>query len=564
MTKYKKTGKAQITTSKVRLSFAAIFLLTLFMALVVTPKLPESIPTSGWFNQFKIHLGLDLQGGSHLVYQADVSELKNTDIGDRVEALRDVIERRVNAYGVSEPVVQTNFSGDNYRIIVELAGVKDVNEAIAIIDKTPHLEFKLQDTSFRQNTDVATSEENSEQTKAQEILDRALAGEDFSNLAKEFSEDPTTAPNGGELPWEVKGAYLPEVDQAIFEDLKVGEISPELVVSQSGYHIIKKLEERLNENGEREARASHIVIEHSDADLLLDANWIETGLTGKYINNASLTFEPNTNQPIVLLEFDDEGKDIFAQLTTDNVGRPIGIFLDNEVRSKPVVQEPIKDGKAQISGSFTVEEAKQLVKDLNLGALPVPIELISQQTVGATLGSESVEKSLLAGIIGLLAAALFMLVFYRLPGLLAVFALAVYTLISLAIFEMIPVTMTLAGVAGFILSIGMAVDANILIFERTKEELYKGKSLNSSIENGFVRAWTSIRDSNISSIITCIILAWFGSSIIKGFAITLAIGILISMFSAITVTRTFMRMIVSKRLENKLSLFGVKKVKDTE
>ena len=564
MTKYKKTGKAQITTSKVRLSFAAIFLLTLFMALVVTPKLPESIPTSGWFNQFKIHLGLDLQGGSHLVYQADVSELKNTDIGDRVEALRDVIERRVNAYGVSEPVVQTNFSGDNYRIIVELAGVKDVNEAIAIIDKTPHLEFKLQDTSFRQNTDVATSEENSEQTKAQEILDRALAGEDFSNLAKEFSEDPTTAPNGGELPWEVKGAYLPEVDQAIFEDLKVGEISPELVVSQSGYHIIKKLEERLNENAEREARASHIVIEHSDADLLLDANWIETGLTGKYINNASLTFEPNTNQPIVLLEFDDEGKDIFAQLTTDNVGRPIGIFLDNEVRSKPVVQEPIKDGKAQISGSFTVEEAKQLVKDLNLGALPVPIELISQQTVGATLGSESVEKSLLAGIIGLLAAALFMLVFYRLPGLLAVFALAVYTLISLAIFEMIPVTMTLAGVAGFILSIGMAVDANILIFERTKEELYKGKSLNSSIENGFVRAWTSIRDSNISSIITCIILAWFGSSIIKGFAITLAIGILISMFSAITVTRTFMRMIVSKRLENKLSLFGVKKVKDTE
>jgi len=191
----------------------------------------------------------------------------------------------------------------------------------------------------------------------------------------------------------------------------------------------------------------------------------------------------------------------------------------------------------------------------------VPIELIGQTTIGASLGEASVNNSLKAGIIGLAAAALFMLIFYRLLGLLAVFALAIYTFLSLAIFEIIPVTMTLAGVAGFILSIGMAVDANILIFERTKEELRKGKSLNTAIENGFRRAWASIRDSNISSIITCVILAWFGTSIIKGFAITLAIGILVSMFSAITITRTFLRMIVNRHLENKLVLFGVNKKK---
>ncbi len=554
MTNYKKTTKGQVTTKKVRFTFVLIFLITLFTALIVTPKLPESVPTAKWFNQFKVHLGLDLQGGSHLVYQADVSELENTDVADRVEALRDVIERRVNAYGVSEPVVQTNFSGDNYRIIVELAGVKDVNEAIAIIDRTPHLEFKLPDTSF--DAEVETPEK----TRAQEILDRVVAGEDFATLAEEYSEDESTASAGGEMPWQEKGFFLPEVDQAIFEDLEVGDVSPELIVSIEGYHIIKKLDERLNENGAREVRASHILIKHSPDSPIFQSPWKETGLTGKYINQASLSFEPTTNQPIVLLEFNDEGKEIFSQLTTDNVGMPIGIFLDGEMRSQPIVQEPITDGSARISGDFTVEEAKQLVKDLNLGALPVPIELISQQTVGATLGAESVQKSLLAGIIGLIAAALFMLIFYRLPGVLAVIALAIYTIISLAIFEMIPVTMTLAGVAGFILSIGMAVDANILIFERTKEELAKGRSLNSSIENGFTRAWSSIRDSNISSIITCLILAWFGSSIIKGFAITLAIGIVISMFSAITVTRTFMRMIVNKHLENKLGLFGVKRV----
>ena len=544
------SSKGQITTTKVRITALFIFVLTILAALIVYPKSP------GWFSNFKVHLGLDLQGGTHLIYQADISDLGDVNIEDSISALRDVIERRVNNYGVSEPVVQTNYSGDNYRIIVELAGVTDIKEAISIIDKTPLLDFRIQE----EVSNDSENQINEIKQEAQAVLERALAGEDFAALAKEYSQDPGSAEQGGDLSWVTKGIFVPEFDTVIFDQLKVGEIAPELVESQFGYHIIKKIDERLNDQGKIEVHAAHILFAKADADII----WKQTGLDGKDVQKAQLTFAPNTQEPLVILDFNEEGKDLFAQLTTDNVGKPIGIFLDNALRSSPIVQEPIKDGSAQSSGNFTIEEAKQLIKDLNLGALPVPIKLISQQTVGASLGEVSVQKSLLAGIIGLIAAALFMLLFYRLPGLISIIALAIYTIISLAIFEIIPVTMTLAGVAGFILSIGMAVDANVLIFERTKEELYQGRSLNSSIENGFLRAWSSIRDSNISSIITCLILAWFGTSIIKGFAITLAIGIMISMFSAITITRTLLRLIVNKKLEDKLYLFGVRKMKSKE
>ncbi|MBT4209904.1 MAG: protein translocase subunit SecD [Candidatus Komeilibacteria bacterium] len=555
MNKYSKiSNKGQVTATKVRTTFAFIVLLTIFAAMVVWPSAP------GWFGKFKVHLGLDLQGGTHLVYQADVSAMEGDEKRDGVEALRDVIERRVNAYGVSEPVVQTNFSGDNYRIIVELAGVKDANEAIAIIDKTPHLEFKLQGEPVIEEVVEGEEEIDEIKVQAQEILARALAGEDFSTLATEYSEDPGSAMNGGDLGFVVRDVFVPEFDEAIFDQLQSDEIASELIESQFGYHIIKKIDQRLNDQGEVEVHSAHILFQKANADLA-NIVWEESGLSGRDVAKAQLSFQQNTQAPIVLLSFNDKGKDLFGQITTENVGKPIAIFLDGELISSPVVNEPIKDGQAQISGSFTIPEAKELVKNLNLGALPVPIELIGQTTIGASLGEESVNKSLLAGLIGLAAAALFMLVFYRLPGLLSVIALAIYTVLALAIFEIIPITMTLAGVAGFILSIGMAVDANILIFERTKEELRKGKSLNTAIENGFIRAWASIRDSNISSIITCIILAWFGTSIIKGFAITLAIGILVSMFSAITLTRTFLRMIVNKHLENKLCLFGVNKKK---
>ncbi|OGY94613.1 MAG: protein-export membrane protein SecD [Candidatus Komeilibacteria bacterium RIFOXYC1_FULL_37_11] len=552
MNKYSETSHKQVTSTRVRSVFLAIFLLAIFAGLIVWPSAP------GWFGKFKVHLGLDLQGGTHLVYQADVSALEGLEKRDGVEALRDVIERRVNAYGVSEPVVQTNFSGDNYRIIVELAGIKDANEAIAIIDKTPHLEFKTQGEAKLSEQNV-TEAQNEIKANAQKVLDRALLGEDFSTLAKEYSEDPGSAINGGDLGYVTKGLFVPEFDKAIFEDLKDGQISKELIESQFGYHIIKRIDQKLNDQGELEVHSAHILFQKTDADLE-NIIWEESGLSGRDIAKAQLSFEQNTQAPLVLLSFNDKGRDLFGELTTDNVGKPIAIFLDGVLISSPVVNEPIKDGQAQITGNFSILEAKELVKNLNLGALPVPIELISQSTVGASLGEESLGQSLLAGIIGFIAAALFMLIFYRLPGLLAVVALAIYAALTLAIFEIIPVTMTLAGVAGFILSIGMAVDANVLIFERTKEELREGKSLNTAIENGFTRAWPSIKDSNISSIITCIILAWFGTSIIKGFAITLGIGILVSMFSAITVTRTFLRIIVNKKLEGKLALFGVKRV----
>jgi len=231
--------------------------------------------------------------------------------------------------------------------------------------------------------------------------------------------------------------------------------------------------------------------------------------------------------------------------------------LSESQPAKPTVQEEITGGQAVISGDFTLAEAKQLAQRLNSGALPVPIYLVSQTNVDATLGKASVEKSLLAGILGLALVVIFMIIYYRLPGLLAVFALAIYALLTLAVFKLWPVTLTLAGIAGFVLSVGMAVDANVLIFERLKEELRAGRPMADAIEEGFRRAWTSIRDSNVSSLITAFILIWFGSSIVKGFAVTLSIGIIISMFTSITISRTFLRLIGSAWLSKKYWLFGI-------
>jgi len=468
MNKYSNLSKVgQVTKGKIRATFAFIIVITIFTSLVVWPKLPENIAVASWFNSFKVHLGLDLQGGTHLVYQADVSELEGDSKKDGVEALRDVIEKRINVYGVSEPVVQTNYSGDSYRIIVELAGVKDVNEAISIIDRTPLLDFRTegvapeQEIEFDENGEMIVNfDENPIKVKAQVILDRAIAGEDLTQLATEFTEEEAIFNGSAESEWVNKGDL---VEDEILNTLALGEISQELIESQFGFHIIKKVDERTNDEGEEQIKFDQLLFLDPNADVA-GTYWEDTGLSGKNVDKAQLSFNPNTNEPLVLLTFNDTGKDLFAQLTTDNVNKPIGIFLDNELISAPIVNEPIKDGSAQISGQFALDEAKQLVKDLNLGALPVPIELISQQTVGASLGEESVQKSLFAGILGLLAAALFMLLFYRLPGLMAVIALIIYSIITLAIYEIIPVTMILAGVAGFILSIGMAVDANILIY----------------------------------------------------------------------------------------------------
>ncbi|OGZ43967.1 MAG: protein-export membrane protein SecD [Candidatus Ryanbacteria bacterium RIFCSPHIGHO2_02_FULL_45_17b] len=387
--------------------------------------------------QVPYRLGLDLQGGTHLLYQADVSSIPSVDVAESMEGLRDVIERRVNAFGVSEPVVQIEEASGEQRLIVELAGVREISEAIRLIGETPFLEFR--------------TERSAEERQA--ILDAQAKGE------------------------------------------RLGE----------------------------------------------DAYFIPTELTGKYLKRADVQYGQTGIQVLVTLSFDDEGSLLFENLTEQNIGKQLAIYLDGFPISAPVVQQKITGGQAQISGNFTVDEARELVRRLNSGALPVPITLVSQQSVEASLGQAELVRSLNAGAYGLLAVALFMILWYRLPGLMAVFALLLYTALLLVIFKLVPVTLTAAGVAGFILSIGMAVDANILIFERFREEMKAGRTLAGSIEEGFNRAWASIRDSNMSSIITAFILYWFGTSLIKGFALTLGLGVVVSMFSAITITRTFFR-----------------------
>lgn len=380
-----------------------------------------------WMRHF--HLGLDLQGGTHLVYEADTSSVAGEE-DEAMESLRDVIERRVNLYGVSEPIVQTEKSGSSRRLIVELAGVFDINEAIKLIGETPFLEFK-------------------------------------------------------EIPDSIKNA-----------EEKPKEVSYE--------------------------------------------QFISTNLTGKYVKRATINFD-QIGTPQIFLEFTSDGAEIFEKVTEKNVGLPLAVFLDGLPISAPTVQQKISGGQAQITGQFTLSEAKVLVGRFNAGALPLPISLISQQSIGASLGHDSLERSLKAGIWGTLAVALFMLIWYRLPGIVSIFALGIYAALTLFLFKTIPVTLSSAGIAGFILSIGMAIDANILIFERMKEELREGKSLDVALFEGFRRAWTSIRDSNVSSLITAFILYWFGTSLVKGFALTLGIGVLISMFSAITASRLFLK-----------------------
>ena len=272
----------------------------------------------------------------------------------------------------------------------------------------------------------------------------------------------------------------------------------------------------------------------------LGQQFTSTELTGRYLQKATLEFDPNTREPIVSLQFDETGTELFAQITKENIGKMVAIYLDGQIKSTPVVREEIPNGQAVISGSFTPIEAKELVRNLNYGALPVPITLLSTQTIGAILGENAINAGVKAAIVGFFLVALFLIFWYRLPGLVATISLCIFIVIILSLFKLLPVTLTAAGIAGFIISIGVAVDANVLIFERIKEELRNGRTIPDSISFGFSRAWPSIRDSNFSSFITVLILFWFGTSLIKGFALTLGMGIIVSMFSAITVTRIFL------------------------
>ncbi len=544
-------------TSKVRLTFLGILVLAILSGFIVYPKVPKFMPGNAFFNKFTPRLGLDLQGGAHLVYQADFSKVDTKDKKASLDGVKDVVERRVNTFGVTEPLVQT--SGED-KIIIELAGVFDVNDAIKRIGETPLLEFKeLSGTDSATVDQGAIDTQNAESKKlAEEILIRAIKGEDFAMLAREYSEDPGSKEKDGIVDFVKQEMLDPAYGDVIFNKLSNGQISTSVVESQFGYHIIKKLEEK-GSGVDKEVKSQHILFLKKAAQA--QEQWVNTQLSGKQLKSSDVQFDNTTGMAQVGLEFNDEGKQLFADITKRNIGKPVGIFLDGEVITAPKVNEEITGGRAVIEGGFGIQEAKQLSQRLNAGALPVPINLVSQQTVGPMLGKDSLDKSLQAGIWGIILIALFMLFYYRLPGLLSIFALLIYSATVIAIFEIWPVTLTLSGITGFIFSIGVAVDANVLIFERTKEELRRGKDVVDAIEEGFKRAWTSVRDSNYSSIITCVILYYFGSSMIKGFAVTLTIGILISMFSAITVTRTFLRLIASSKMNKHLWLFGVRSKK---
>lgn len=392
----------------------------------------------GLFASYPFRLGLDLSGGSHLLYKADVSGVQENEIPNSMDALRDVIERRVNLFGVGEPVVlvQTSSLGGEkeHRLSVELPGVTDISEAIEMIGKTPFLEFRTQSSVITEN------------------------------------------------------------------------MNPEALSTLSADDI-----------------------------------FTPTELTGKYLKRAILDFNPTTGEPLITLQFNEEGAELFEEITKNNIGKPVAILLDGGIISAPIVQQAISGGTAQITGIFTPQEAKELVGRLNSGALPVPIELISTQTVGATLGGGAVEAGVKAATIGFIAIVLFLIAWYRLPGLLAALALCIYVIVTLVLYKLIPVTLTAAGIAGFIISIGLAVDANILIFERFREERMQGKTVSESMSVGFARAWLSIRDANTASLIVSAILFWFGSSLIKGFALTLGLGVLVSLLSAITITKVFLK-----------------------
>ena len=399
----------------------------------------QADPTS----RYRFKLGLDLAGGTELVYKADMSETPTGERSDALSALQGVIERRVNLFGVAEPIVQTEqasaLSGiTEDRLIVDLPGVTDIKAAVAALGETPTLEFKLAVTT------------------------------------------------------------------------KTGLPAQAGTTTQLGY--------------------------------------VSTGLTGRYLASASLQFGSGATAglaaPQVLLNFDSDGAKLFEKITSEHVGETLAIFLDGVPISTPTIQEAIPGGQATITGNFTATEARDLVRNLNFGALPVPITLQNSSAVGPTLGAAAISAGVVAGVVGFVIVALFMIAWYRLPGVIAAIALAEYLAFMLAVIKVIPVTLTASGIAGPIISVGMAVDANVLIFERTKEELRGGKTPREAVHIGFSRAWPAIRDGHLTMIISGIILFWLGTSIVQGFALVFVLGVLASFISAVSLSRVFLLAIV--------------------
>ena len=549
-----------------RLKLFGVILLAIFAGVVAYPRVVSRVP---WLGSavagLKVNLGLDLQGGIHLEYAVDTSQIPEEKRSDALQAALAVIERRVNAFGVGEPLVQLSRSGNEDRIIVELPGVKDVDEAKKMLKETPYLEFEEDNTEEVQQQLDALNDASKKQ--AESVLEQAKSGADFAALAKAESKDPGSADKGGDLDFVSKGQFVKEFDDVIFNpDFKVGTVWPNLVETSFGWHIIKKTDEK-GSGDSYQVRVSHILLPKRTIDQLPEtARFKSTGLSGKNLKDARVDYGggQGLGLPQVSLQFDDEGAKLFADMTKRDIGKQIAILLDGKIISVPTVQAEIPNGQAVITGNYTLAEAKALVSRLNEGALPAPITLIGQQTVSASLGEASLKQSLFAGMVGIGAVMLFMIVYYRFFGFVADIALLLYAGLLFAIFKLssltaFPITLSLSGIAGFVLSIGMAVDANILIIERTWEEIQQGKHFSKAIEEGFRRAWSSIRDGNYSTLLTCLILMWLGTGFVKGFALILLLGVLFSMFTAIVLTRTLIDSMVGSWAERYFFLFVPKR-----
>ncbi|MBW7955677.1 protein translocase subunit SecD [Patescibacteria group bacterium] len=448
--------------------FFAILFLTVVAAIIALPReLPISLDLAGRtlsfvvrrpvlnlnllgtqiYRDFELKQGLDIQGGMQVVLAADMRSIEAADRDSALQSAKDVIQRRVDMFGVSEPVIQTSKVGDQDRIIVELAGVSDSAQALQLIGTTALLDFRLQSSS------------------------------------------------------------------------------PSAEATQSAVAFLTQFE--------------------------------ETGLTGKELKRSTVQYDPTTGEPVVAMEFNQEGTEKFAEITKNHRGEILAIFLDGFPVSLPMIGDPIIDGKAVISGTFTLDQAKQLNIQLNAGALPVPIDVIEQRTIGASLGQDAVQKSVQAGLIGLGCVIVFMVLYYGWKGVLSSISLVIYALFTIAIYKLIGVTLTLPGIAGLLLTIGMAVDSNILIFERMKEELRVGQSFDRAMELGFGRAWDSIKDANVATIFTALVLInpldfpfLNTSGLVRGFGVTLFIGVVISLFTGLVVTRTLMRLFLKEEVRN--------------
>ncbi|MFZ5437899.1 MAG: protein translocase subunit SecD [Patescibacteria group bacterium] len=409
---------------------------------ITVPKFSLKIGNKIYNSDLPLKKGLDLQGGMQVILKADMTGIVEEDRADALVSAQEIIRRRVDLYGVSEPVIQTAKSGDEYRLIIELPGVKDPQEALNLVGTTAQLDFRLETTA--------------------------------------------------DLPAEI--------------------------------------------------------VEASETALQNNIVFMPTELTGKELKKASPQFDPQTGEPVIALQFDERGTEIFADLTTNNVGKMIGIFIDGLPIVAPVVSTPIIDGQAMMTGNYSIEEAKQLAIQLNAGALPVPIEILEQRTIGANLGEESIKQSVFAGLVGLSLVVVFMTLNYGYHGIIAALALVIYSILTVALYKVLGVVLTLPGIAGLLLSIGMAVDANILIFERFKEEHRLGHSYLNSLELGFGRAWESIKDANLATIITSLVLInpfnfefLNRSGLVRGFGVTLLLGVLLSLFTGVVVSRTLLR-----------------------